>query len=62
MPMRRTLANRSSPRASTSAITRVMIDPTVAQAMRISHANVDLAQWRANHATVASKSRLCRAL
>jgi hypothetical protein len=42
--------------ASTSAQTRVMIDPTVRQAIRISSVTVAFEDWVASHATVSSKA------
>ena len=42
--------------ASTSAQTRVMIDPTVRHAIRISSVIADLEHWVANQATCSSKA------
>ena len=55
MPIRRRPANRS-PRASTSAQTRVMIAPTVRQAMRISSVTADLEHCVASQATCSSNT------
>jgi len=48
--------SRRSPPASTSAHTRVMIEPTVRHAIRINAVTVDFDDWVANHATVSSKA------
>jgi len=53
--------SRRSPPASTSAHTRVMIEPTVRHAIRINAVTVDFDDWVANHATVSSKARVCPA-
>jgi len=42
--------------ASTSSQTRVMIDPTVRHAIRISSVTVDFEDCVVNHATVSSKA------
>jgi len=60
MPIRRSPASRSVP-AVKSASTRVMIDPTVRQAMRSSSQTADLLVTTAIQATVSSKSRVCPA-
>ena len=58
MPMRRSPANASTP-AAVSAHTRVTIEPTVRQAIRINAVTALLEHWVASHATVSSKSRVC---
>jgi hypothetical protein len=60
MPIRRSPASRSVT-ASTSAQTRLMIAPAVRQAIRISSHTAVLEQATASHATVSSRSRVCRA-
>jgi len=48
--------SKRSQLASTSAQTRVMIDPTVRHAIRINWVTVCLEDWVANHSTVSSKA------
>jgi|GEM_PF-1261176 hypothetical protein len=60
IPIRGTFANRSVP-AIASALTRVMIDPTVRQATRISSRTAVLEQHTVNWATVSSKAYVCPA-
>lgn len=60
MPIRVSPANRS-PRASTSAQTRVMIAPTVRHAMRINCVTAVFEHCVTSHATVWSKASVCPA-
>ena len=60
MPRRRNPANRSV-NDSVSAHTRVMIDPTLRQAMRISSVTALLEVWVASQATCSSKAYVCPA-
>ena len=55
IPIRGTFADRSVP-AIASALTQVMIDPTVRQATRISSRTAVLEQHTVNQATVSSKA------
>src|SRR5450759_2702263 len=55
IPIRGTFADRSVP-AIASALTQVMIDPTVRQATRISSRTAVLEQHTLNQATVSSKA------
>ena len=60
MPMRRSPSRRSCA-ASMSIQTRLMIAPTVRQAIRINSVTALFDVWVANHATVSSKPIVCPA-
>ena len=57
MPIRAKPANRST-WTSMSAWTRVMMAPTVRQAIRNSSVTADLEHWTASQAQVSSKARV----
>ncbi len=60
MPMRRTLAKRSTA-AMASMLTRATMDPTLRQAMRMSWVTAVFEVLTASQATVSSKASVCPA-